>query len=386
MQESYAIENDDNLSLAYLVIALLRRRRSLLKPIILAGIFGLVVAILLPRNFLARAIFIRETTSESSGIISGGLAALSGLGLNIASGESGLTVETYPDIIGSREVQMAVLRRPIYFTELDTTMAMVDYFGRDSNHLFSTLVGYALWLPRKLAGDYPSVKGNVREGLLQPMSKTEVQARRWLQSHTSVTVDRSTGIMNVSVTSKNPYISYQLVDNYLYFMTKRIQDLHTQMLRGDLVFIEARFQDAKSELLSAEEALVRFMDQNRFPETAKLKAERASYQRKVDFKSQLYSDFQAQLTQAEVEFQRSQPILTILEEPHPPLKASGIGRKMIVLMILFFGFVIGSTGIILEEYYYSAIKRNDANSAIVELFNFLRKPSDITIVNDKENA
>ena len=49
------------------------------------------------------------------------------------------------------------------------------------------------------------------------------------------------------------------------------------------------------------------------------------------------SDLQAQLTQAQIELQRSEPVITLLEKPVPPIETSGASRVLLVI----FGFILG---------------------------------------------
>jgi uncharacterized protein involved in exopolysaccharide biosynthesis len=50
---------------------------------------------------------------------------------------------------------------------------------------------------------------------------------------------------------------------------------------------------------------------------------------------------QAQMTQAEIELQRSEPVITVVEKPLPPLEKSSPNRKLIVILSLFLGGGLG---------------------------------------------
>src|SRR5690606_29211635 len=102
-----------------------------------------------------------------------------------------------------------------------------------------------------------------------------------------------------------------------------------------------QFAGAEKELRDAENALARFDDRNNNPNSARLRTERDQLQRQVTFASQLYSDLQAQRTQAQIELQRSQPVVTVLEYPAVPVEPSGPNRKLIVLLSLVLGAAIG---------------------------------------------
>jgi uncharacterized protein involved in exopolysaccharide biosynthesis len=61
----------------------------------------------------------------------------------------------------------------------------------------------------------------------------------------------------------------------------------------------------------------------------------------VTFKSELYSDLQAQLMQAHIDYERSRPVITVLEQPVPPIDPSGPSRLLIIITGLMLGGVIG---------------------------------------------
>ena len=105
------------------------------------------------RLLTASAKVIRETSTEAPGNLAGGLAALRGLGIYVGGSSIGLTAETYPDILRSREVRLAVARSMFYFDDLDTTMNLVDYHNRPPGVLGFLLAGLkssTVELPRKL--------------------------------------------------------------------------------------------------------------------------------------------------------------------------------------------------------------------------------------------
>lgn len=153
----------------------------------------------------------------------------------------------------------------------------------------------------------------------------------------AVSVDRASGVMNISVTTSKPLLSVQIARNLLDNLIGRIREIETKKARENLAFIRERFQEVQQELMQAEEELVLFIDSNQDVRTAKLRTELERYQRNVTFKTQLYGDLQGQMTQAEIELQRSNPVLTVIEAPVLPVKSSGPRRKLTVLM----GMIIG---------------------------------------------
>jgi uncharacterized protein involved in exopolysaccharide biosynthesis len=90
-------------------------------------------------------------------------------------------------------------------------------------------------------------------------------------------------------------------------------------------------------------------------------------QRQVSFKEQLYSELQSQLTQTRLDLQRRQPVLTIVEEPVPPIKRSAPNRTLIVIIFFIIGSFIGVSAALLRSYINGARKNAERGEKIEEL-------------------
>ena len=348
MYPPYYYEEEEEVSLLDLLLVLARNRKLIA---ITAGIFvafGLLLAVVSPAEYQSSATLIREVES-AQGNLSGGLAALGrGFGLSLGGASTGLTAEAYPDIIKSREVKLAVVRDTYYFPEIGDSLTLTDYYEQKKG-IFSAIIsavkGYTIGLPGKILGLF---KGDEApravlssEGKLLYPTEEEEEAMKTVSGMLSVGVDQETGLMTVSIASGDPLFSSQLTESFVEHLKERVRAIRTQKTRETLDFIRDRFREAEQELNRAEERLANFLDRNTNPQTAKMQTERERLQRQVTFKSQLYSEMQTQLTQAEIELQKSNPVITVLEQPVPPLEASGPKRKLIVILSLFLGAGLG---------------------------------------------
>ncbi|MBO6577040.1 MAG: hypothetical protein JJ976_16600 [Rhodothermales bacterium] len=113
--------------------------------------------------------------------------------------------------------------------------------------------------------------------------------------------------------------------------------------------MENQFESAREELEEADRALASFEDRNLDTRSSRLQLEGQRLQREVSFKAQLYTELQAQLTQAQIELQQSEPVITTIEAPSPPLRPSGPNRRLIVLFYLLIGGAAGTTLILVLE-------------------------------------
>ncbi|MCH7576059.1 MAG: hypothetical protein IIA59_13190 [Candidatus Marinimicrobia bacterium] len=343
-------ETSDIFSLLDVLLLIARNRRLVLK--ISGSVMGiaLAVAIFSPAQYTASAKIIREVETGSGSGLSG-LDALRGLGLSFGGGSIGLSPESYPEIIRSREVRLAVANTVYTFDDLGKSMTFVEYYSRPPGLLkgfAKGVVNVTIKLPSTIMSLVRSSRGGPavadrNMGILY-LSKDEQKAIKWLSEVLAVRVNRNSGIMAISVTTHNPSLSVGLVSTYIKHLRIRIRDIYTFKARQNLEFIQNQFATAAGELMLVENELARFIDRNQNIQTSTLKAERGRLQRELNFKVQVYSDLQNQLTQSEIELQRSKPVLTFIEVPLQPLHPSGPKRTLTVLLGIFLGLV--SAGIV----------------------------------------
>ena len=147
--------------------------------------------------------------------------------------------------------------------------------------------------------------------------------------------------MSVSVMAEEPRLAASMANSFLQHLTDRVSAIRTEKARRNLAFMEERFAEVEQELRAAEEELAPFVDQNSGIQSARLETERERLQRQVSFKSELYQQLQAQVTQARIELQRSEPVITVVEEPVPTMNRSAPQRTLIVLLTLILGGFLG---------------------------------------------
>ena len=340
-------EEEQAISLLDLVLTLVRGRKTIGWTIGIFLVLGLCIAIFSPTKYTATAKVIRESASQEVGGLSG-LAALRGFGINIGGGASGLTEENYPEILRSRELLLAVVNSPFYFNDLDTSMSLVDYQTRHPGLpkiLIKSLRAVTIDLPGNILRWIQGVDSvaAVPKGVSGMVGLTwdEYESIKFLNSIFSVDVDRTSGMMTISTTTRDPLLSAQIVVTLIHNLRLRVQDLYTEKARENLEFIQARFNEVRVDLEEAEGDLARFLDANQNPQTARLRFEVERLQRQVDVKTDLYRELQTQMMQAEIELQHEQPVITVVEAPVPPLEKSAPKRKLIVVLSLMLGLFAG---------------------------------------------
>ena len=331
-QEQHApivLENDE-ISILDILLVLTRNRRLILYTTFLFTAAGLLYTLTATPEYTASAQVIREAADGSQSGLAG-LSMLRGLGINVGGSSTGLTVDAYPEVLVSREVLLAVVRDTFRVRGTDSQISFIDYLNQPGG-LTSRLLGSG---KRDTDIEYaPGQQSKVP-------TKKEAAAIRVLTDKISTSVDARTGLMTISVTTEDPQLSAALVQSLLQNLTERVQEIHTEKARLNVEFIRARFEETRAKLHQAEETLARFLDQNQYPQTAQLRTELERLQRNVVFSSNLYSELQTQLTQAEIDLQKTRPAVTVVEYPIPPINPSAPNRALIIVFTIVLGLFAG---------------------------------------------
>ena len=314
----------------------LAKHRRMIVLLTLIGIgLGVVVAITTPAEYTSSAVLMRETQRESSG---GSLAALRGLGLNLGESQSGLTIEAYPNVLESHEVRFILLE---------------ESFPLASGERITFLEYARNTVPSSLGGRLSSLFGSKGEGrgvggtilaadtLSVAYTYEQQKAMETMSGMMSVDADAKTGLMTVSVAAQDPVLAASLAGRLVEELQTRVQSLLTQKAREDYEFIRERTEEAEADLRSARALLARFEDRNRGLTSPPLLAERDRLRQEVRFATDVFSQYQSELKQAEIDVQRASPVITVLDRPVVPLLPTRPRRKVIVLIGALFGLAMG---------------------------------------------
>jgi uncharacterized protein involved in exopolysaccharide biosynthesis len=364
-------------SLLDILLVLARNKTLIVRTVLVFTLLGVTYALLAPEEFTSEARVVREAQTEG-GSLPGGVGGLGGLAGGAISGilggaSSGLTPAAFPEVLKSREVRLAVVRDTFRFPDAERPMTFVDYVNRPVGPL-SIVLDYTLFLPWTLKGwvgqaisGSPAPAGTTDTGDLVIPSEEEGEALESISEKISASVDEETGLMTISVTAGGPQLAASLAESFLDRFATRVREIRTEKVRERLEFVEGRFQEVEEELDSAEDDLAQFLERNQNPTTATLQFRRDRLQRQVSFKEQLYSELQSQLTQTRLDLQRRQPVVTVVEEPVPPIERSAPQRTLIVLLSLILGGFAGIGSSFVKSFFGNVDENSEENRKIEEI-------------------
>lgn len=369
----FAIEEtsvpDDEISLLDIGVAIARKRQVVAWTTILFVLVGLIIAISAPPEYRSSMTVMSELGGEGS--TAGGLGStLRSFGFSLPGGGTGgtLTAQAIPDIVASRQVRLAVARDTFFFPEIGETTTLVDFLSRDPGLSLGSMVAFVKsWtfgLPGKVLRLFQQSPNEptAAETPTSFLTREESDAIAWVGAAVQTTEDIGSGLITLSATVPDPLVASQLVTSTSEALRSRVQMVYTNKTRQNLDFVERQFQRSRGELDEADRALAEFKDRNQSLTSSRVQLEEQRLQREVTFKSQLYSELQAQLTQAQIELQQSEPVITTIEDATPPLGPSGPNRKLTVILAFLLGGIVG-LGLALASSALEAGQRDPESSA-----------------------
>ena len=359
-------KNDQNVEIVIkkssfidILLIFARNKALLLKVIILFTVFGILVALISPKKYTSTAKLIPDIDSETNVGMSR-LAAISrSFGFDFGSSIQGITGEIYPDIISSRNVVYDVVTDSFYLNTKNTRIIFVEYI-KSNKSLLSKISDVVLYIPRKVFSTGTTEENS--EGRFFKYTLDELTAMETLSiSMLRMNMDLKKGVLEIAITSNHPELSTQLLESFIRHLINRIQYLFTEKTTRNYEFLKARYQQSEKDLNEAEKKLADFLDQNIDPNNARLKIEQERLERKVTFKAELYSEIQKELTKAEIDLQKSKPVLTVLESPAIPIKPSHPKKILMVITFFLIGIIL-ALGITLFTNYLENLQKNEPDS------------------------
>lgn len=312
-REAAADERDAvELSLIGIVNLLLRRRRVVVGLSVSAAVLVVVVSLLFPRTWSSSATFLPEDDQIQSSQLSS-LAAQFGVSAPLP-GSSGQSPEFYADLMQSQSLLKEVVKTRY---PNDTSGSKPQRAGRE-------LVSYY--------------------GIHEETPEREVaEAVEELRDDLSVSTVRETGVVRFSVSLESPDLAYQVADRILTLVNRFDRQTRQTQAAAEAQFLAERVAEAQSELLTAEDSLERFLENNRqYQSSPRLRFEQQRLQRRVELRQQVYRSLAESYEEARISRVRNTPVITVVEPPEVPVKPDRRYLTLRALLALVLGFLVGT--------------------------------------------
>lgn len=229
--------------------------------------------------------------------------------------------------------------------------------SQQSPEFYSALLRSRLLLGPVVADSFVVAEdGGKRVGFLElfrvPGGAAAVRAEKGIDALAQLVtpnVNKSTGVVEVAVTTRWPSVSLAIVQRLVAGINDFNQHIRQSQAAAERAFVEGRLKIAAGELRNAEDRLQQFLSTNRQFASAELALERERLQRDVTMQSQVYASLRQNYEDARIREVRDIPVITLIEPPMVSSIPQPRGRVKAVLFGAITGTFIGILLIIVSE-------------------------------------
>jgi len=302
---------EDDLSLIEMGSLVLRHRKLILVPALVGIIAAFAYILLGSSTYTATASFSPHYGEQGGTAGLSGLAQQFGVSVPRSSDNANRSLEFYQDLIRSREILDGAIDSGVVVPSIDgmSTVDLTEYFGVRGNTLEER-------------------KARTREFLLEEIL--------------SASMSQLTGVISLSVRTEDPKLSAAIASRLLDLVSEF--DLESRKLQAsaERSFANARLTTLEAELVTAEDSLRAFLDENRqFANSPQLTFQFGRLERQVMMRQELVTSMAQAYEQARIDEVRNTPVITLIDQPDIPALPDPTKRISKILIGLVFGAMVG---------------------------------------------
>ena len=338
--------NGDEIDLVKLLKPLWFERKKVFRWMILGSVLGLIVAIILPNQYVATSILVPSGTDSSSklGGISGigGLAAMAGININTSTANE-ISPIIYPKIVSSLPFLLELMNTPVNFKELSKPVTLFEYYSEIQKP--TLLFKYTLGLPGVIIN---AIKGEEKEISTHQINNEplELTSKQWsvfliIKRLVSLDADPKEGILTLTATMPEAKAAAQLGQQAQLLLQKYITEFKVRKAKANLEFIQQRVDETTQKFEAAQQRLALFRDRNKNVSLATAKTEEERLTSQYNLIYGVYSELSKQLEQSKIQVKQDTPVFSIIEPVSVPSRKSKPNRPLILILGLFVGGIFG---------------------------------------------
>ena len=369
--ETVTVHNGDNSSdeidLKEILIKIWRERKFIL---IVTGIFfllGIFIAFTSPVSYTASCTVVPQSGEKPGGNL-GGLASM--MGVNLGSGMSGETLSptVYPHIVKSAPFCKEIMATPITVEKSSTPITLYEYYTNKKYQPKNVLNGvkkYTIGLPGTILSavrsDDDAQESTISytdtiTGEIVTLTSDEKKVMDIINGNIQFESNTKDGYVKLGYTFAEPE-AVAVVSQQLYNVLERyVKNFKAQKEQDNLQFVEASYQEARTDFLRKQANLASFQDANRDLISAMARTTERRLSSEYDVAFTIYNELAKQLEQAKLAVKQSTPVLTVIDPVVVPHEKSAPKRAMIMAVFLFLGIVL-SIGWVLVKPFVQDIAR-----------------------------
>ncbi|WP_435577570.1 Wzz/FepE/Etk N-terminal domain-containing protein [Gilvibacter sp.] len=330
------------------------KRRFVIKVMIIFLIFGAVIAVFSPKQFVSQTVILPQISgSQGLGKKLGGFAKLVGLNLD-DNGKNEIFPTLYPIIASSIPFQKEILNAPIKNEETGDMIPLTEYLKSiDLKEPTDYVKEYTVGLPGKFIGIFRSKEEKtyqLPDTSIISLTRAEKAQIAYLDNHIKVAFNDLEGFVEISSTLPNAAVSAQLAKHVQVLLQEYIIDFNISKAQEELEYLTKRYEEAREIYEEKRSRLGQFRDRNKNYISSISENRYEQLKTENDLAFNVYSQLANQLESAKLQVKRDTPVFTILKPVAIPLEPAGPSKVGIIIMYLFLGLVLGTAVVLARKF------------------------------------
>ena len=337
-------DKENEINLTEVLRKIINIRKTIYKAVGIGLVIGLIVAISIPKQYTVKVTLSPEMGSSKSAGLSGLAASFLGSGVSMNEGTDALNASLSADIVSSTPflLELSAMKIPALNGE---HMTLNTYLDEESSPWW----GYVIGFPNMIIGGVKSlfvenkedliVSDRVNQGTIE-LSKKELQKIEILKGRITASVDKKTSMTSVAVTLQEPRVAAVVADSVVRSLQEYIIGYRTSKAKEDCAYLEKLFEERKQEYYTAQKEYAEYVDSHDNLILQSVRAEQERLQNEMSLTYQVYSQVANQLQVARAKVQEEKPVFAVVEPAVIPLKTSGLGMKVYVLLFIFLSIFV----------------------------------------------
>jgi len=331
------------------------RRMTIVKFVMVGTVLGVFYALASPKEYRSVATLMPEYEAGSGGGASsllqqyGSLLGISGG--TYSSNSNAIRVTLYPNIVQSSGFQMQMMYQPIYFSDIDSTVTIFDYFTElRKPGILSMISEYTIGLPMKVIGGLMNLISEEEDDIILDslpgtesqilrLTKAEFEMIEMLRQNITASLDVETGIVSVSVTMPDTQAAANIAEYAITLLTEYLVDYRVGKELTNLEFIETQLSEATKRFENAQEELASFREQYRGNLSVRTQTEEQRLQSNYQVAFNLYNTLIQQREQAKLKVQEQTPLFKTLEPVQVPQDDESSGFFTLFIFVAVSGIL-----------------------------------------------
>lgn len=310
----YVWDGQDEISIYGVVRPLVRHWGTIVGVTLVFAGAAVAYSLSRPPSYTSTATFYAETEGSTPLSSVSGVAAQ--FGIDVGGRQAGKSPDFYADLLGTERILEPTVR---------TSYTVEGASTEDGRPIEGNLVELF-----RIEGETPGIR----------LERT----RAFLENEVlDVRTDRETGVITASVTTPWPDLSAAIGSRMLELLDEFNLETRQSQAAMERGFVEERLEEARHDLLAAEDSLQRFLERTRRVGTSPtLTFERDRLRRQVDLRQQLYTSLAEAYQKARIEEVRDIPVVTVVDRPTVPARADDPRLLLTLLLGVMLGAMIGT--------------------------------------------